>query len=116
MKKFFCKYDIYVAPDCQSVNLNESEKQSSKSWFHYSVKGFRKNSTVKFNIYRVHMLYALYMAKAEQYYRPVYKINEGDWERLNREVSINVTKQIIKQAKRISNSAKFFLSILRRRR
>jgi hypothetical protein len=39
------------------------------------------------------MLYALYMAKAEQYYRPVFKINEGEWERLNREVQINVNKK-----------------------
>lgn len=34
------------------------------------------------------MLYALFNMKAESSYRPVYKINENSWQRLEKEVTI----------------------------
>ena len=72
------------------MSTEEHEKATSKSWFYFSVNGFAKNKYVKFNIQRVHMLYALYQARAEQSYRPVFKINEGEWQRLKTEADINM--------------------------
>ena len=38
------------------------------------------------------MLYALFNMKSESSYRPVYKLNDDWWQRLEKEANINVLK------------------------
>ncbi|KAL4440863.1 hypothetical protein ABPG74_013844 [Tetrahymena malaccensis] len=82
------EYDIFTSPD---RDQGKDQEGYSKSWFYFSVKGFKKEQTIKLNIQQIHILWSLWNNKACNQYKPVYKINkDGEYQRLQTEVNIQM--------------------------
>ncbi|EAR85016.2 zinc carboxypeptidase family protein (macronuclear) [Tetrahymena thermophila SB210] len=82
------EYDIFTSPD---RDQGTDQEGYSKSWFYFSVKGFKKEQTIKLNIQQIHILWSLWNNKACNQYKPVYKINkDGEYQRLQTEVNIQM--------------------------
>ncbi|KAL4490339.1 hypothetical protein ABPG72_004378 [Tetrahymena utriculariae] len=82
------EYDIFTSPD---RDQGTDQEGYSKSWFYFSVKGFKNGQTIKLNIQQIHILWSLWNNKACNQYKPVYKRNkDGEYQRLQTEVNIQM--------------------------